>query len=134
MGFEALPRSWVVWNDEAGGRAVLAYRPDVFDTQDFPAQCLPTLFVTRGAKERRRPPGEGTVATDWRVTLFLEPDVSLPDRSFETRPGAVEGAVEFARAFDRGDVDYRGAYAVPHDTYLDRLDELTGPGSDGREA
>jgi hypothetical protein len=126
MGFESLPESWVVWNDEPGQRAVLVYRPDVFDSEAYPAPCLPTIYVTRGPREQRRPPGEQSVATDWRVTLTLEPEVGLPDRSFQTRPGAVEGAVGFAREFDRGEVDYRDAYAVPRERYLDRLDELTG--------
>jgi hypothetical protein len=125
MEFDDLPPSWVVWNDEPGGRAVLAYRPDVFDTRSFPATCLPTLYVTRGGRGRR-PPGERRPGSDWQVTLYLEPEVNLPARSFETRPGAVEGAVELARAFDRGELDYRGAYQLPREAYLDRLDELTG--------
>lgn len=139
MDQEALPESWTVWNDEPGGRAVLAYRPDVFDSDAFPAPCLPTIYVTHGPKERRRPPGEPAPAgtLDWRVTLFLEPEVALPERSFDTREAAVAGAVEVARSFAAGDLDYRGAYQVPRETYLDRLDELTGsdgatgPGSDG---
>jgi hypothetical protein len=126
MAFEDLPGSWVVWNDEPGDRAVLAYRPDVFDSQAFPAPCMPTLYVTRGPRSKRPPRRRGRVGDDWHVTLYLEPDVNLPARSYGTRPGAVEGAVELARAFDAGDVDYRGAYQVPREDYLDELDALTG--------
>jgi len=128
MDGESLPESWVVWSDGDDGRTVLAYRPDVFDSQAFPAPCMPTIYVTRGSTERRRPPGEETptVARDWYVTLFLEPEVNLPERSFETRGAAVEDAVALASDFDAGEVDYRAAYQVPREEYLDRLDELTG--------
>lgn len=127
MSFEGLPESWVVWDDAPDGRAVLAYRPDVFDTESFPAPCLPTLYVTRGPKDRRpaRRRG-GTPTDDWRVTLYLEPDVNLPARAFPTRTEAADGAVELAGEFDRGELDYREAYQVPRERYLDRLDELTG--------
>ena len=128
MDLSDLPESWVVWSDESDGRAVLAYRPDVFDSDSFPAPCMPTIYVTRGSKERRRPPGEPTHprSAGWRVTLFLEPEVTLPEESFDTRAAALSGAVEVARSFDGGEVNYRGAYQVPRDAYLDRLDELTG--------
>lgn len=131
MSYEDLPESWVVWSDESEGRAVLAYRPDVFDTESYPAACLPTLYVTRGPKQRRRPPTDPTavVGAAWRVTLFLEPDVDHAERSFETREAAIEGAVDLARDFHEGRIDYRGAYQVPREDYLDRLDDLTGRGS-----
>jgi len=125
----ALPATWTVWSDGAGedGRLVLAYRPDVFDSDSFPAPCLPTLYVTRGPAERRRPPGSGTAATrDWHVTLSLEPEVSAPSRSHDRRAAAVRDAVDWADAFDRGEVDYRDLYQIPRERYLDRLDELTG--------
>ncbi len=122
-----LPAGWQVWSDGDEGRVVLTYRPDVFDSDAFPAACLPTLYVTRGPMERRRPPGEETgLRDDWHVTLYLEPDVAAPARSFDRRDGALDGAVEWARAFDRGDVDYRALYQVPRGDYLDRLDDLTG--------
>jgi hypothetical protein len=123
-----LPESWTVWSAGEDGRLVLAYRPDVFDSRDYPAACLPTLYVTRGPKERRRPPGEqpGTVRDDWHVTLYLEPAVNAPPRSHGRRSDAVADAVDWATAFDRGEVPYRDHYQVPRERYLDRLDELTG--------
>lgn len=123
-----LPDSWTVWNEGEDGRVVLVYRPDVFDTEAFPAACLPTMYVTRGPTDRRRPPDErpGRVRDDWHVTLSLEPDVSAPSRAHRRRTDALEEAVTWATAFDRGAVDYRGLYQVPRERYLDRLDELTG--------
>jgi len=128
MSFEGLPDGWVVWDDSEGGRAVLVFRPDVFDSESFPAPCLPTIYVTRGPKDRRRPPTDrrALADADWRVTLFLEPDVDAPERSFESREGALEGAVELAREFATGDVDYRSLYQVPRESYLERLDEIVG--------
>lgn len=131
--FEDLPPAWVVWNDEPGGRSVLAFRPDVFDSAAFPAACLPTIYLTRGRRNRRRPGIDPRdVAGDaWHVTLYLEPEVRLPgERSFESREAAVDGAVDLARSFADGDLDYRGAYQVPRPEYLDRLDELTGEEGD----
>ncbi len=127
----ALPEAWTVWSDGAGddGRLVLGYRPDVFDTDSFPPPCMPTLYVTRGPTERRRPPGSGTAAGHaWHVTLYLEPEVNAPGRRHDRRGAAVRDAVQWAAAFDRGEVDYRDLYQVPRDAYLDRLDELTGRG------
>ncbi len=124
----ALPDAWTVWSDGAGedGRLVLGYRPDVFDSDTFPAACLPTLYVTRGPAERRRPPGSPTASRQaWHVTLFLEPEVAADSRRHDRREGAVRDAVEWAQAFDCGDVDYRDLYQVPRERYLDRLDELT---------
>jgi hypothetical protein len=127
--FEDLPDGWEVWSDEADGRAVLVYRPDVFDTDAFPPECLPTIYLTNGPKRRRRPRS----ATDrrrrdtWHVTFYLEPEVEHPEApSFDSREGAVEGAVEFARRFDDGEVDPRELYQVPREEYLDRLEALTG--------
>jgi len=128
MAFEGLPDAWVVWSDEEGGRAVLAYRPDVFDADEYPAACLPTIYVTRGPSERRRPPTDrrALADADWRVTLFIEPEVEASEQSFETREAATEAAVSLARAFDDGEIDYRSHYQVPREAYLDRLDQLTG--------
>jgi len=128
MSLEDLPDDWVVWDDSGDGRAVLVFRPDVFDTEAFPAPCLPTIYVTRGPKERRRPPTDrrALADADWRVTLFLEPAVNAPERSFESRDRAIAGAVELAREFAAGDVDYRSLYRVPRESYLDRLDEVVG--------
>ncbi|PSQ10718.1 hypothetical protein BRC93_08455 [Halobacteriales archaeon QS_5_70_15] len=123
---DALADGWRVWND-AEDRLVLAYRPDVFDGAGFDAACLPTLYVTRGRRSRR-PGGTRTLPPDapWVVTLFLEPDVSDRPREFDSPDAAVEGALEFAAEFARGDVDYRSLYQVPRPDYFERLDELTG--------
>ncbi|AFZ73964.1 DUF5820 family protein [Natronobacterium gregoryi] len=124
-----LPDAWVVWSDEEKGRLVLAYRPDVFDGEEFPAPCLPTLYLTHG-KRTRRPgmhPGDTADSDDWFVTLYLEPDVTLEgSRRFSTRAAALEATIDLTSAFDAGGVDYRGCYQVPRERYLDRLDELTG--------
>jgi len=124
MGYDALGDGWVVWT-EGAEKAVLAYRPDVFDTQAFPAPCLPTIYVTKG--RRRRKPGKQTRPDDpWFVTLFLEPEIDrTPDR-YDTRGAAEAGAVDLADRFARGEVDYRSLYQVPREEYFEKLDELTG--------
>jgi hypothetical protein len=124
---EELPEGWTVWNDEPGGRRILAYRPDVFDTEQFPPACLPTLYVAAGAPNRPAAEAELGTTDVWRVEFFLEPDVTLvPARTHDTREEALAGARELADQFARGDLDYREAYQVPRDEYLDELDELTG--------
>ncbi|WP_251331109.1 DUF5820 family protein [Haloplanus pelagicus] len=123
MTFESLPDGWTVWHEEAGGRAILAYRPDVFDTDAFPAPCLPTIYLSPGSP-RRRP---GAVTEDgWTVTLYLEPEVEARVATAASRDDAVTTAVTIARAFTAGEIDYRGAYQVPREAYFDRLDELLG--------
>ncbi|MFB6219692.1 MAG: DUF5820 family protein [Halobacteriaceae archaeon] len=126
-----LPQGWRVWNEEPAGRAVLVYRPDVFEGESFPAECLPTLYVSCRPPERRRrtdaPTGE------WHVAFYLEPEVRVrsADATAADRDGAVAAAVETARAFARGDIDPREAYQVPREAYLEKLVALTGA---GREA
>ncbi|MGM0591488.1 MAG: DUF5820 family protein [Halobacteriota archaeon] len=128
MGFDSVPTGWTVWNDEPGGRAILVYRPDVFDTSDYPAPCLPTIYVTNRSQRRR--PGAAHVETStWSVRLFLEPDVEAPTETFDARIAAIDGATELARRFSAGEYDYRSLYHHPREAYLDRLDELTGRGS-----
>ena len=125
--FTDLPAGWVVWSDEDEGRAVLVYRPDVFDAEEFPAPCLPTLYLTRGKRSRR--PGTNPAApdADWHVDLYLEPDVSLRETNrFPTREAAADRAIEIAQRFSDGEIDYRELYQVPRERYFDRLDELTG--------
>lgn len=125
MGFEGLPDGWRVWNEEPGGRAVLVYRPDVFEGETFPAACLPTIYVTNGGRRAR--PGAGQRETDeWQVTLFLEPEIEGPTETCRERERAVDAAVAMARRFDGGDVDYRALYQVPREEYFEALDELTG--------
>ena len=121
------PAGWTVWNDEPGGRRILAYRPDVFDGDQFPAACMPTLYVAAGAPNRPAAEAEYGTTEVWRVEFFLEPEVELvPARTYDTREAAVEGANELAAEFARGELDYRDAYQVPREEYLDELDELTG--------
>ncbi len=128
MVTDALPAGWVPWNEEPEGRLILAYRPDVFDSSAFPAPCLPTLYVSNGPHRNRRPEqrAEGYRSERWYVTFYLEPDVSLEEARYDDRAGAVEGALSLAERFANGRVDYRDAYQVPREPYLDRLDELTG--------
>ena len=127
MADEDLPAGWTVWNDKPDGRQILAYRPDVFDADRYPAACLPTLYVAAGVPNR--PAGEAEVGTPdvWRVEFFLEPDVQLTNsRTYDSREEAVAAARDLAEQFADGELDYRGAYQVPREAYLDRLDELTG--------
>ena len=125
MSFPSLPSGWVVWNDEPDGRGILTYRPDVFDSQEYPAPCLPTIYVTNGSQRAR--PGSGQIETDtWHVKLFVEPDVEAETERYDSREAAVEGAVDVASRFADGEVDYRSLYQVPREAYLDKLDELTG--------
>ena len=125
MSFEALPDGWRVWNEEPSGRAILVYRPDVFDGDDVPAECLPTIYLTNGARNAR--PGSGQYATDeWHVVLFLEPEIEAIAEAYGSREAGADGAVEVAERFAAGDVDYRAAYQVPREAYFERLDELVG--------
>lgn len=122
-----LPDSWTVWNEGEDGRIVLAYRPDVFNGDAFPAPCLPTLYLTHGRRTRRPGANPGTADDDWHVTLYLEPEVYLRETNrFPSRPEALEYLTELARKFDDGEIDYRELYQVPREEYFERLDELTG--------
>lgn len=124
---DALPAGWRVWSD-ADNRLVLAYRPDVFNGDEYPPACLPTLYVTHGRRTKRpgtpRNPAPGD---PWVVTLFLEPDVKRDPEFFDGREAAIEAATDLAARFARGDVDYRALYQVPREEYFAALDELTGP-------
>ncbi|MFQ3319679.1 MAG: hypothetical protein ACI8UR_000021 [Natronomonas sp.] len=125
----ALGNGWTVWNAE-DDRAILAYRPNVFNGSEFPAPCMPTVYVTRGRRSRR-PEGNRNLPPNapWMVTLFLEPEVSRDPDSYDSFSDALDGAAELTRRFSNGDVDYRGLYQVPREAYFERLDELT----DGQE-
>lgn len=125
--FEALPDGWQVWNEDDGGTAILVYRPDVFDSQQYPAPCLPTIHVTRRPPDQRKRRANST-PDGWYVSLTLEPEVRVrdADAGFDTRSAAVAGAVDLAERFAAGELNYRDAYQVPRDDYLDELDELTG--------
>lgn len=129
-----LPAGWSVWNAEPGGQVILAYRPDIFEGESFPAACLPTLFVSRSSPDQRRrgPPSE-TGDSDWHVTLYLEPEVRVRDReTTETdRDTALEAARDLAADFSAGEIDVRDAYQVPRDAYLSELERLTGDTGQG---
>ena len=125
MAFESLPEGWNVWSDEAT-RAVLAYRPDVFDGNDFPAPCMPTIYVSKGKRGRRPGEHDPPAEADWYVTLFLEPEVNLDAEVTDTRAAAESAATDLAARFANGEVDYRGLYQVTRPNYFERLDELTG--------
>lgn len=125
MSLDTLPKGWVVWTEEPEGRVILAYRPDVFDADAFPAECLPTLYVTNGSRNAR--PGAGQLQTDeWHATLFAEPEIELENTTQESREAAIEAAVDIAERFAAGEVDYRGAYQVPREGYFAELDDRTG--------
>jgi len=125
MAFEAVADGWTVWTDGTE-KAVLVYRPDVFDSDAYPAPCLPTVYVTKGKRSRK--PGRDTRPDDpWYVTLYLEPEVDRDADSFDTREAAEAAARDLAARFDDGGIDYRALYQVPREDYLDKLDELTGP-------
>ncbi|EMA45784.1 DUF5820 family protein [Halococcus saccharolyticus] len=124
--FDALPDGWTVWN-ESEERCVLVYRPDVFDSHEFPAPCLPTIYLTHGRRSRR--PGtdrRSTTGDSWYVTLYLEPDVDRDADRFADHEAAVAGAIDLAKRFADGAIDYRGLYQVPREEYFEKLDELTG--------
>ncbi|MFC7201987.1 DUF5820 family protein [Haloferax namakaokahaiae] len=120
-----LPAGWTLWNDEAGGRRILAYRPDVFNESNFPSECMPTIFVWNGSRAKR--PGATQVRTStWHAVLYMEPEIEAEVVAFETREAAIDGAAELAQRFSDGEIDYRGLYQVPRPDYFDKLDELTG--------
>lgn len=125
MTLENLPAGWAVWSDEAT-KVVLAYRPDVFDTAEFPPPCLPTIYITKGRRNRRPGRNDPDPGDPWYVRLFLEPEVERPAEEYESRAAAVAGAADLAEAFARGGIDYRDLYQVPRPEYFERLDELTG--------
>ncbi|MFB6164817.1 MAG: DUF5820 family protein [Haloarculaceae archaeon] len=120
-----LPDGWTVWS-EADARFVLAYRPDVFDAEAFPAPCLPTIYGSKGRRGRRPGPHDPADDDPWYVTLSLEPEVARETDVFDSRAAAVGGARDLAASFAAGDVDYHDLYQVPRPEYLDKLDELTG--------
>lgn len=121
-----LGEGWTVWNaDET--RAILTYRPDVFDGSMFPPECLPTIYVARG-RRIRRPEGNRNLPPDapWLVRFQLEPEIDRSPEAHETRSEAVDAAVRLTQRFSSGEFDYRSLYQLPREPYLEKLDELTG--------
>lgn len=129
MNFDGLADGWEVWSVE-NRRAVLAYRPDIFDSSAFPAECLPTIYLTKGRRGRR--PGRPNPPPDapWFVTLYLEPDVSNEVR-YDGQEKAVKAAKTLAAEFAAGEFEYRTLYQLPRERYLEKLDELTGRDASG---
>ncbi|MDS0283296.1 DUF5820 family protein [Haloarcula onubensis] len=123
MDIAALAEDWTVWN-RTETELILAYRPDIFDSETFPAPCLPTIYLTRGKRTRR--PGADRTGEDWYVTLYLEPEVDWQAAVEPEREAAVEAAVDLANDFAAGEFDFRSLYQVPREAYLDELDVLTG--------
>ncbi len=121
----ALGEGWVVWNAE-DDRAILAYRPDVFDGSAFPSSCLPTIYLARG-RRTRRPEGNRNLPPDapWLVRLRLEPDVERKPEAYDDRADAIEATERLTRDFSAGEIDYRSLYQVPREAYLEKLEELT---------
>jgi len=123
MDTATLSEDWTVWN-QTETELILAFRPDVFDSEAFPAPCLPTIYLTHGKRTRR--PGADRTGEDWYVTLYLEPEVDHQIDISPDREAAVEAAVTLANDFAAGKFDFRSLYQVPREAYLDELDELTG--------
>ena len=125
MTLDGLAEGWEVWSDERT-KTVLAYRPDVFNTADLPAACLPTIYLTKGKQSRR--PGRDRPSPDdaWYVTLYLEPEIDAGQESFDSEERAHDYVTEVSTRFVAGDVDYRDLYQVPRPDYFEKLDELTG--------
>lgn len=126
MDTEEFPVGWEHWSDEPD-RQVFVYRPDVFDSEGFPAPCMPTLYLSNGPHRNRRPEQRhGVPSESWYLTLYLEPDVVLAEERYDDREHARSGMEGLARRFAAGELEYRRAYQVPREDYIDRLDELTG--------
>lgn len=125
MSLDRLPDGWEVWSAETT-KLVLAYRPDIFDTNELPAPCLPTIYVTKGKRSRRPGRNDPDPEASWYVTLYLEPEVDHGTGEHESKEAATDAAVELATRFDAGEIDYRGLYQVPRPEYFETLDDLTG--------
>lgn len=124
-----LAEGWQVWHEDMGGELILVFRPDVFsEAKGYPAACLPTILVSNRSRARR-PDARRRRGGTWSVVLTLEPEVEVRVTEHQSQEAAVSHAVEVAAAFAAGEVDYRGAYQVPREGYLDRLDALTGTDS-----
>jgi hypothetical protein len=125
MALDGLADGWEVWSDEKT-KLVLAYRPDVFNTADFDAACLPTIYLTKGKQSRRPGRDRPNPGDAWYVTLYLEPEIDAGQDSFEDREAAHDHVVALSGQFAAGEVDYRDLYQVPRPDYFEKLDELTG--------
>ncbi len=130
MDSTSLPAGWMVWNHESDDSLILAFRPDEFDGDRFPPECLPTIYVREGVKDLRRAgvePSPGTEGT-YTVRLFLEPAVSTDAEVCDDWESAVSTAHRLAEAFVTGELDIRGMYQLPREAYLDHIEGLLEDG------
>jgi hypothetical protein len=123
MNLDELSDDWTVWT-ETERQVIIVYRPDIFDSEQFPAPCLPTIYTTQGKRTRR--PGSDRRGSEWHVTLYLEPEIEGESESYPDRSSAIGGAVELAHRFGGGEIAYRALYQLPREAYLAELDEQTG--------
>ncbi|MDX1746011.1 MAG: DUF5820 family protein [Halobacteriales archaeon] len=122
---EDLPHGWEIWNDEPDGQFVIVYRPDIFDAEEYPSACLPTITAAPG-RSPDDPPERRARSDAWHVGAYLEPAVRLTELEarVESRDEAVAWALIAAGRFSDGDVDVNAAYQIPRQDYLAKLDEL----------
>jgi hypothetical protein len=125
-----LADGWEIWNKEPQGRIILAYRPDVFNTTDYPAACLPTITIAPGTSPNA-PRDHRQASSAWHVALYLEPRVRVTtkDATVPTRPAAIEHALSLSHEFSDGNIDFDAAYIDPRPAYITKLNELTQPSS-----
>lgn len=126
MDSGALPEGWMVWDHQEHDSLILAFRPDEFDGERFPPQCLPTIYVREGVKDLRQAgpqPAPGSEDT-YTVRLFLEPEVVSEVQVCDTWEDAMDTALTVADAFATGEFDIRGLYQLPREAYLDHIEEL----------
>ncbi|MFB6196746.1 MAG: DUF5820 family protein, partial [Halobacteriaceae archaeon] len=76
MESQGIPDGWVIWNDEPE-RLILAFKPDVFNSSDFPAPCLPTIQVSQSDPDQRRSRSVASGDGSWHVVCHLEPEIRL---------------------------------------------------------
>ncbi|WP_299262295.1 DUF5820 family protein [Halorientalis sp.] len=123
MDFADLATGWEVWT-QGETRCVLAYRPDIFDSSDFPAPCLPTIYLTKGQRGRRPGRHQPAPGDPWHVTLYLEPEIEVDSARYDDQEAAVDGVRDLATRFVDGEFDLRSVYQLPRETYLDELESL----------
>lgn len=125
-----LADGWEIWNNEPQGRIILAFRPDIFNTTDFPPACLPTITIAPGPSPNA-PPDYRQASTAWHVALYLEPRVRVTnkDTTVSTRPEAIDCGTTLSHEFTDGQIDFAAAYMDPRPDYITKLNQLTKPSS-----
>jgi len=100
------------------------YRPDVFGGDDLPSECVPTIYLTNGARNAR--PGSGQYATEeWHVVLFLEPEIEAIAETYESPEAGAAAAVDVG-AVRRRRRGLPGRLSGAAGGYFERLDEYVG--------